>query len=162
MCLFVLRIIIGWFINFSQSYTLLSLNLHYKLGPASNLAQFLRGRTVFREQIVPKGGAWGFAKCRFEQGGDLRMVGLYAPQARAAGALGAVGLFLAFIGAWLTMGSSFISPMATQTAWPWESRKICPWMGFVRGGCTQDRRLSAIGYHAPDSRRADPPSPTAS
>ncbi len=58
---------IGEFINFSQRYTPLSLNLHYKF-PASNLGHILRGLTVFREQIVPKGGARGFAKCRSEQG----------------------------------------------------------------------------------------------
>ena len=49
---------------------------------------------------------------------QLGLAGLYAPQAKAMGLLGAVGLFMAFIGAWLTMGSSFISPMAKQSAWP--------------------------------------------
>ena len=49
---------------------------------------------------------------------QLGLAGLYAPQVKTAGALGAVGLFIAFVGAWLTMGNSFISPVVRQAALP--------------------------------------------
>jgi hypothetical protein len=39
---------------------------------------------------------------------QLGLVGLYVPRANVLGVLGAVGFFLAFSGAWLTTGSSFV------------------------------------------------------
>jgi len=41
---------------------------------------------------------------------QLGLVALYAPQARAAGVIGAVGFFIAFIGSRLAVGPSFINP----------------------------------------------------
>ncbi len=49
---------------------------------------------------------------------QLGLAGLYAPLARFTGILGMVGLFMAFIGMWLSVGGSFISPMAKQSSWP--------------------------------------------
>src|SRR5918995_7139214 len=39
---------------------------------------------------------------------QLGLVGLYVPRANVVGVLGAIGFFLAFVGAWLTTGSSFV------------------------------------------------------
>jgi hypothetical protein len=39
---------------------------------------------------------------------QLGLVGLYVPRANVLGVLGAVGFFIAFIGAWLTTGVSFV------------------------------------------------------
>ena len=39
---------------------------------------------------------------------QLGLVGLYVPRASVVGVLGAIGFFLAFVGAWLTTGSSFV------------------------------------------------------
>ena len=49
---------------------------------------------------------------------QLGLVGLYAPQARAAGILGAVGLFVAFVGTRLTVGPSFVFAFTKLYAWP--------------------------------------------
>jgi hypothetical protein len=49
---------------------------------------------------------------------QLGLIGLYAPQARAAGALGVVGLFLTFAGTRLTMFPSFTEPiLIKRSAW---------------------------------------------
>ena len=39
---------------------------------------------------------------------QLGLVGLYVPRANVVGVLGAAGFFLAFVGVWLTTGSSFV------------------------------------------------------
>src|ERR687898_621815 len=39
---------------------------------------------------------------------QLGLVGLYVPRADVMGVLGAAGFFLAFVGVWLTTGSSFV------------------------------------------------------
>src|SRR5918997_4309900 len=39
---------------------------------------------------------------------QLGLVGLYLPRANVVGVLGVIGFFIAFIGAWLTTGSSFV------------------------------------------------------
>ena len=49
---------------------------------------------------------------------QLALVGLYAPRANVVGALGAVGLFIAFIGAWLTTGISFVDAFAKPSSLP--------------------------------------------
>jgi hypothetical protein len=49
---------------------------------------------------------------------QIGLVGMYAPQAKAAGILGVVGFSIAFMGVWLTMGSSFIFPFIKPYAWP--------------------------------------------
>jgi len=54
---------------------------------------------------------------------QLGLVGLYAPQARAAGILGLIGLVLASIGIELTMGASFSFPFNRPIVWPWETEE---------------------------------------
>jgi hypothetical protein len=54
---------------------------------------------------------------------QLGLVGLYAPQARAAGILGLIGLVLASIGVELTMGSSFAFPFDRPVVWPWQTEE---------------------------------------
>ena len=54
---------------------------------------------------------------------QLGLVGLYAPQARAAGILGMIGLVLASIGIELTMGSSFVFPFDRPIVFPWETEE---------------------------------------
>jgi hypothetical protein len=52
---------------------------------------------------------------------QLGLVGLYAPQARAAGILGLVGFVLAFTGGQFLMpGASFVYPFREPYFWPWE------------------------------------------
>lgn len=54
---------------------------------------------------------------------QLGLVGLYAPQARAVGILGLIGLVLASIGIELTMGSSFAFPFDRPIVFPWETKE---------------------------------------
>ena len=49
---------------------------------------------------------------------QLGLVGLYVPRANVVGVLGAVGFFLAFIGAWLTTGISFVDAFAKPSSLP--------------------------------------------
>lgn len=49
---------------------------------------------------------------------QLGLVGLYARQVRAAGALGVVAFFMSFVGAWFAVGGSFISPFGRPSAFP--------------------------------------------
>ena len=49
---------------------------------------------------------------------QLGLVGLYVPRANVVGVLGAVGFFLAFIGAWLTTGVSFVDAFAKPSSLP--------------------------------------------
>src|SRR5204863_9376491 len=51
---------------------------------------------------------------------QLGIFGLYAPQARAVGIVGLIGLILASIGIELAMGSSFIFPFDRPIVWPWQ------------------------------------------
>ena len=54
---------------------------------------------------------------------QLGLVGLYAPQARAAGILGLIGLIVASIGIELTMGASFSFPFNRPIVWPWQTEE---------------------------------------
>lgn len=54
---------------------------------------------------------------------QLGLFGLYAPQARALGVPGLVGLVLASIGVELTMGSSFVFPFDRPIVFPWETEE---------------------------------------
>ena len=87
---------------------------------------------------------------------QLGLVGLYARQARTAGTLGLVGFVLAFIGANLSMGVSFVDAFAKPVVWPWEDpeyfeRTVAalaifgfrPGLGTVRGGHAQNPALPA-------------------
>ena len=58
---------------------------------------------------------------------QLGLVGLYVPNARAAGVLGAVGFFMAFIGSRLAIGPSFIDPIIEPSLF------LGPLMIFVVG-----------------------------
>jgi hypothetical protein len=49
---------------------------------------------------------------------QLGLVGLYVPRANVVGVLGAVGFFLAFVGAWLTTGSSFVDAFTKPGLFP--------------------------------------------
>jgi len=49
---------------------------------------------------------------------QLGLVGLYVPRANVVGVLGAVGFFLAFTGAWLTTGISFVDAFAKPSSLP--------------------------------------------
>ena len=55
---------------------------------------------------------------------QLGLIGVYAPQARAAGIPGLAGFVLASIGVELTMGSSFIYPFDRPVIFPWENPKM--------------------------------------
>jgi hypothetical protein len=48
---------------------------------------------------------------------QLGLLGLYAPQVKETRALGAVGFFIAFVGAWLTTGSSFVDAYDKPSIW---------------------------------------------
>ena len=48
---------------------------------------------------------------------QLGLVGLYAPQVKETGVLGAIGFFIAFIGAWLTTGGSFVDAYDKPSMW---------------------------------------------
>ncbi len=62
---------------------------------------------------------------------QIGLVGLYAPQARAAGTLGLVGIFMAFIGARLIMLNSFDTPFARQFVWTSEGYTLEEFWGPV-------------------------------
>lgn len=51
---------------------------------------------------------------------QLGLVGLYAPQARAAGILGVIGFVIAFLGVRVSMGPSFVDAFIKPVVWPWE------------------------------------------
>jgi hypothetical protein len=55
---------------------------------------------------------------------QLGLIGVYAPQARAAGIPGLAGFVLASIGVELTMGSSFIYPFDRPVIFPWENPEM--------------------------------------
>jgi hypothetical protein len=48
---------------------------------------------------------------------QLGLIGLYAPQAKHTGVLGALGFFVAFVGAWLTTGDSFVDAYDKPSLW---------------------------------------------
>jgi hypothetical protein len=48
---------------------------------------------------------------------QLGLVGLYAPQARATGILGLVGIFIAFVGARVVLHPSVVAPFARPFVW---------------------------------------------
>lgn len=48
---------------------------------------------------------------------QLGLLGLYAPQVKETGVLGAIGFFIAFTGAWLTMGGSFVDAYDKPSIW---------------------------------------------
>jgi hypothetical protein len=62
---------------------------------------------------------------------QIGLVGLYAPQARAAGSLGLVAIFMAFIGARLFMLNSFVTPFARPFAWTSEGYTLEEFWGPV-------------------------------
>ena len=48
---------------------------------------------------------------------QLGLVGLYAPQVKETGVLGLIGFFIAFTGAWLTTGGSFVDAYDKPSIW---------------------------------------------
>ena len=62
---------------------------------------------------------------------QIGLVGLYAPQARTAGILGLVGIFMAFIGARLIMLNSFDTPFARPFVWTSEGFTLEEFWGPV-------------------------------
>jgi hypothetical protein len=69
---------------------------------------------------------------------QLGLFGVYAPQAKALGIIGVVGLILASIGVQLAMGASFAFPFSRPNVWPWQTAEYFeePLPSILRLGLT--------------------------